>query len=66
LQSGAGVGATGESAGGAGEVVGDRGANQPSGIRVCPRAGARASRSSIRNDLLYDGVVAVGGLGEHR
>jgi hypothetical protein len=30
---GAGVGATGESAGGAGEVVGDRGADQAGGIR---------------------------------
>ena len=63
--AGPGVTAASQRAGGAGEVVGDRGAGEPGGV------GGEAPGGQVRewavlqlgDDLLDDGVVAVGGFG---
>lgn len=59
----------GQGAGGAGEVVGDRGADQPGGVRGEHPRGQVRERGVLQvgDDLLDNGVIAVGGLnGEHR
>ena len=61
--AGTGMPAAGQDAGGAGEVVGDRGADQPGGVRG-ERAGGQVREWAVLqlgDGLLDDGVVAVGG-----
>lgn len=69
---GAGAGpamaAAGEGAGGAGEVVGDGGAGQPGRVRGDSTRGQEGERAVLQfgDDLLNNGVAAVGGLGGQR
>jgi hypothetical protein len=63
--AGPGVQCAGQRAGGAGEVVRDRGADQPGVVRAEVSRGQVRERGVLQvgDDLLDDGVVTVGGFG---